>query len=659
MISKRSFRGKKGKRSGYWGEDVMHGWTGKILIVDLSRLKSSEISTGPYAERFLGGRGIASRIYWERVAPGTGALDPENRLIFMTGPLVATGTQGATRLSVVGGSPMASPEGFCYGNMGGFIGAELKKAGFDGVVLEGSAPEPSYLLIRNNRVEIRDASSLWGQNAYRTGEMLRQYHGDPVHFITTGVAGERLVRSAILFGSHQSTSTGGFGAVLGAKNLKAVAVHGTGRPSVADPSGLRELNRYTAAICDRVTLIAPPIVTATHHAHLVEVIGKGGCHQCGLKCNRQLYRYARKLEGYRRCQAMEYYLPWRYSVEDEPVETFFDAPTLANDYSICTFELQNIIDWLYACYRSGGLSEAETGLPLSKIGTREFLEQLLISIAHREGFGDILADGLVRAGTRVPVKARELLDYTIAPIGKEDHFPSRAIVAHALLYSMEPRIHQPILHEIGFVRAAWMLNQRRPDLSPITTRVFHKVARAFWGSDEAGDLSSYQGKALAVKKIQNRTYIKDSLGLCDFAWPITYSFKTPDYVGDPELEVKIFKAVTGLEGEEMDLCAERICNLQRAIQVREGRKVPNDDFPHDFNFSEPLQAMGDRRGILVPGPGEEVLDATGKTLDREKFKKMLSEYYSLRGWDEKTAQPRDNTLSEIDLDDLAPDFHDI
>ena len=509
---------------------------GKILTVDLTHSFISEISTEPYAERFLGGRGIASRLYWETVTPETGAYDPDNRLIFMTGPLIATGAQGATRMSVVGKSPMTFPEGFCYGNIGGFVGAEIKKAGYDGVVIEGRASRPVYLWIQDNEVEIRDASSLWGEGPYRVEEILRQSHGDRVRFMTTGVAGEKLVRSAIIFGSHQSTSSGGFGAIMGAKNLKAVAVKGTGKPSVADPAALKALNRYTVNILDRVTLVAPPMVMATNHAHLLEVVGKGGCHQCGLKCNRQLYRYAQELEDYRRCQSMEYYLPWRYTNEDEPVRTFFDAPTLANDYAICTFELANIIDWLYACYKSKALSEPETGLPLSKIGTREFLETLLHSIAHRVGFGDILAEGLVRAGTKVSDKARELLDYTIAPVGKEDVFPARAIVAHTLLYSMEPRVHQPILHEIGFVRAAWMLHQRRADLSPITTKVFHDVAKVFWGSDQAGDLSGYGGKALAVTKIQNRMYIKDSLGLCDFAWPITYSFKTPDYNTSNSLE---------------------------------------------------------------------------------------------------------------------------
>ncbi len=634
----------------------MHGWMGRILHVDLNDAGITEIPTQPYAEKYLGGRGIASRLYWESVTPQTRAFDPENHLIFMTGPLVATGAQAATRMSVVGKSPMVYPSGYCYGNIGGFFGAELKEAGYDGIVITGRSPEPVYLYINNDKVELRDASSLWGNGTYRVEEMLQEIHGEKARFLTTGVAGENLIRSAIIFGSHQSTATGGFGAVMGSKKLKAIVVKGTGKPSVADTDKLRELNRYTIKICQRVHLAIPPMITATQHGHLLEVIGKGGCDRCGIICIRNLYRYGQRLEGYRRCQAMEYYLPWRYGLEDEPVDTLFDAPTLANDYSIGTFELQNIIDWLYDCYQAGVLTDKETGLPLSKIGTREFLEKLLHSIAYREGFGGILAEGLVRAGEKVSSRAREMFVHSIAPIGQYEQAPPRAIVAHALIYPMEPRVHQPLIHEISFVNAAWSINRMQPGSTNITTKVFHDVARAFWGSESAGDLSSYEGKALAAQKIQNRTYIKDSLGLCDFAWPITYSFATPDHVGDPDLEAKLFAAVTGVDAGEIPACAERVANVQRAIMVREGRRVPEDDFPPEYNFTEPL-GSGARGGqVMVPGPGDEAVDATGNVLDRDKFSAMLRGYYRLRGWDEETGLPRADTLNKLGLEDLQSSF---
>jgi aldehyde:ferredoxin oxidoreductase len=246
-----------------------------------------------------------------------------------------------------------------------------------------------------------------------------------------------------------------------------------------------------------------------------------------------------------------------------------------------------------------------------------------------------------------------LFSKAIAPICMHDLVPSRAIVAHALLYPMEPRVHQPILHEIDFVRIAWALNQRQPSSTPITTEVFLKVAKAFWGSEEAAYLSTYEGKALAAKKVQNRTSAKDSLGLCDFSWPISYSFATPDYMGDPDLEAKIFNAVTGMAAEEVDPCAERMFNLQRAILLREGRKVPEADYPPEFNFTDPLQTDPHRTSLLVPSPEGGAVDAIGNVLDRDKFTLMLKEYYRLRGWDEETGLPCAETLIALGLNDLV------
>ncbi|HUT73155.1 MAG TPA: aldehyde ferredoxin oxidoreductase N-terminal domain-containing protein [Desulfatiglandales bacterium] len=627
---------------------------GKIVHVNLSNLEVGHFPTQRYTDLYLGGRGIASRIYWETVAPEMGAFDPENRLIFMTGPMVATGVQGASRLSVVGKSPMALPEGYCYGSIGGFIGPELKRAGFDGVVIEGRAPKPMYLWIHDNKAKLRDASFLWGQGVYRTRELLEQAHGNTIRFLTTGVSGERRVRTAVLVASHDSTATAGFGAVMGSKNLKALVVKGTGRPSVADPDRLKELNRYTIHISKRFRLSTPPSLIGRQM--VVECVGKGGCYQCGLECIRGRYRTPSGREGYRKCQSMEVYMPWQFSKDDEPVDTFFDAPTLCNDYSLCTMEIRSIVNWLYACYQSGCLTEEETGLPLSQIGTREFLEKLLHVIAYREGFGDILAEGLARAGGKLSDEARAMFTRDVVPIGMGDWLPPRAYITHALLYALEPRMHMPILHEVAHLCARWRAHLVQPDLSPVTSEVFRKVAKGFWGSEEAADLASYEGKALAAKKIQDRTYLKDSLGLCSFAWPITDSFNTPDHVGDPSLEAELFSAVTGISGEKLNQYAERIVNLQRAILIREGRRVPEFDSIPEYNFQEPLGTDILGRELIIPGPGDEAVSTVGNVLDWDRFKDMLKEYYQLRGWDQETGVPRAETLAALGLDDVASGF---
>jgi aldehyde:ferredoxin oxidoreductase len=637
----------------------MYGWMGRILRVDLSDSRVDRIETQPYAEKYLGGRGLASRLYWEKVTPEVRALDPGNRLIFMTGPLLATGAQGAARMFVCARSPMAYPERYCYGNMGGHFGAELKKAGWDGLVIDGRAPSPVYLLINNDKLEIRDASYLWGRSALEVEEMLINEHGDRARFATTGVAGEKLVRSSIIYGSQQASVIAGFGAVMGSKNLKAIVVRGTGaNPTVADPARLKELNRYTVSIKNTVSLAVSPRLGMTNHGHIVETFGHRHCYQCGLVCNKYIYRFGGDpaLQGLRGCQSMEYYLPWTLGREDEPLKTFFDAPTLANEYSIDTFELQYMVDWLYACHRAGVLTEAVTGLPLAEIGTRNFLEKLLHMIAHREGFGDILAEGMMRLRENVSPQAAALFPPSTAPIGQHDTVPPRAYLVHALIYPFENRMHPIGVHEMAFVRLAWSINQADPAASPVTPEVFCKIARAFWGGEAAADQTTYEGKALAARNIQNRTYLKDSLGLCDLAWPITYSLTKPDPVGDPSLEGKIFAAVTGLDAAALGPLAERIFNVQRYIFAREGLRIPEDDYPPEFNFTTPLPGMGPGGKMMAPGPDGRPVDLTGNVLDRDKYASMLKEYYRLRGWDEATGLPTPETAAALDLEDMAGRF---
>jgi aldehyde:ferredoxin oxidoreductase len=634
----------------------MHGWTGRILRVDLSGSRISQIDTQPYAEKYLGGRGVASRLYWEKVTPEVGAFDPGNRLVFMTGPLLATGAQGAARMAVCARSPMAYPERYCYGNMGGLFGAGLKKAGWDGLVVDGRAPGPSFLIIDNGEITISEASHLWGRSAGEVEKVLLEEYGERACFATTGVAGENLVRSATIYGSQQASVTAGFGAVMASKNLKAIVVRGTGpNPTVADPAGLKELNRYTVRIKNTVSLAVSPRFGATNHGHVVETFGLRHCYQCGLTCNKYVYRFGGdpELQGLRGCQSMEYYLPWTFGREDEPYRTLFDAPTLANDYSIGTFELQNMVDWLYACHRAGVLTEAGTGLPLSKIGTREFLEKLLRMIARREGFGDVLAEGMMRVREMVSPEAAALFPHATAPVGQRDGVPPRLFLAHALIYPVENRMHPIGVHEMAFARLAWGMNQADPTASPVTPEVFARIARAFWGSEAAADQTTYTGKALAARNIQNRSYLKDSLGLCDLAYPLTYSLATPDHLGDPTLEGRLFTAVTGIDAGVLERLAERLFNLQRYIFVREGRRIPEDDYPPEFNFTQPLRAPVPGGKVMAPGPGGRPVDMAGNIIDRDKFTAMLKEYYRFRGWDETTGLPTPATVAALGMEDVA------
>lgn len=205
---------------------------------------------------------------------------------------------------------------------------------------------------------------------------------------------------------------------------------------------------------------------------------------------------------------------------------------------------------------------------------------------------------------------------------------------------------RPIAHA-GFARAALLFNMMDPGSNPITLEVFQEIGKVFWGSVKSADELSYDGKALAAVKIQDRVIMEDCLGLCDFGWPLTYSFSKPGGVGDPDLETKIFTAVTGLSGEMIDTCVKRVALLQRAVQLREGRKVPEADFPPEINFKEPPTPMDH---MIAPDSDDESENSPGIVLDRDKFIHMLGEYYSLRGWSEETGLPLKETLEELNLE---------
>jgi aldehyde:ferredoxin oxidoreductase len=639
-------KGKTMKTSSY-------GWCGKILKIDLTDSQISVLPTKEYAGRFLGGRGIATRLYWELVKPETKAFDPENPLIFMTGPLGATGVQGGSRFIVAGKSPMLLPEGFCYGNLGGFWGPFLKKAGYDGLIVSGRSEKPVYIWIHDDSVQILDASALWGQGVYAVMDILKETHGKNVRLVTTGVAGENKCRSANLLTDNEGSATGGFGAVFGAKNLKAIAVLGTGNPQAAHPVRLAELNKRSLFLNKNDFQFNP------FPKDQVRRTGKGSCYQCGLDCiMRNAYQTASGRKVIRKCQAMFVYFPWVAQRPGEPMETAVDATGICNDLAICTMEMYNIVDWLVRCHQAGALTEKDTGLDMAQLGTRAFFEKLAHKIAHREGFGDVLAEGLRRAGERLGQEARALFSEGVSDVGDQASYSAREYLMNGLLYAFEPRQPIAMLHEISRLVGYWVIHQNNSLASPVTHDVFRAAAARFWGHEKAWDLSTPDGKAQAAIKTMDRTFVKDSLLLCDSGWPMMVSWNTPDHVGDPTLESRIFTAVTGMDADEKSLhqYGERLFNLQRAILLREGWRPLTDDVPGEFNFTHPVYYVFMNPEVIVPGDGEAVVSRKGQVLDRKVFETMREEFYDLRGMDKKTGWQRAKTLERLELSDVSQDL---
>ncbi len=635
----------------------LYGWTGKILSVDLTKRKISMLQTQDYSERFIGGLGIAQKIYWDQSLPENNAFHPDSPLIMMTGPLTATMAPSAPRLVVCGKSPCIYPETFVSASIGGFFPADLKKAGYDGIVIKGRADKPVYLRIDNDSVSIQDARNLWGLTNSKTCQIIQQENGKNARVMSIGPCAENGSRIGTVFSDLAGSASMGFGSVMGSKNLKAIAVNGTGKIPVADPEKIRAIKKKLRSMTGEgyYHLYGEPII-----APGTKIVKKVHCHGCAQGCWRTLQRNSSGKEGIRKCQTGMYYAKWDKQRHNRITDTSFFATDLANDYSLCILELLFIMLWIERCVEKGILTEKETGLPLSRMGSREFIETMIKKISCQEGFGKVLGEGTLRASEIMGKESREVTRNFLHHTGRGVAYGPKVFILSALIYATEPRPSITELHEVCEPLTKWALwYTSRGEKTYVSTDILRKIGRRFWGSEQSVDFSTYEGKALASKLVQDRQFVKESMIMCDFAWPVYDDAGAEDHVGDPALESQLLSAVTGLEIDEKELArtAERIFTLNRAILLREGRKGRQDDVLPEFFFVEREELIGDVFGmnnpdLLLPGSGDEVISRKGKAVDREKFEKMKDEYYDLRGWDVKTGLLKKDTLNRLDLNDL-------
>ncbi|MBF8265505.1 MAG: Aldehyde ferredoxin oxidoreductase [Dehalococcoidia bacterium] len=624
-------------------------YAGKILRVDLSTGKTVELPTAPYGESFLGGRGIAAKIYWDEVPPYVKALDPENRLIFATGPLGCYPAIGGTRWVVCGKSPALSPEHFTYSNFGGHWGAELKFAGYDALVVHGKADKPVYLFLHGSQIEIRDASALWGKGAMDAREMLKAELGQGVKVVATGPAGENGVALATILADNDASGSGGLGAVMGAKKLKAVVVKGVKKAfPVANPQRFHEL-LDTFRVLRGGTPISEEAMASGPQTR------KDVCYGCIGNCARRVYQAKTGEKSKFMCQASRFYQARTEKYYGEKNEVPFLTTYLCNQYGIDTNALEVMVLWLWRCFQAGILTDESTGIPISKAGSLEFIETLVKKLALREGFGEVLAHGTLKAAESLGPKAQaELTDY-LTLTGERGGYDPRLYITTGLFLAMEPRRPIQQLHEVALLIGRWVnWVNKKPD-AYVSSDTIRAIAKKFWGSELAADYSTYDGKALGALKVQDRQYVKECLVLCDCLWPITdVESGAEDHIGDPGFESKLYSAITGQEG--LNRFGERVFNLQRAILVREGRRGREDDTVMPSWFTTPLHYHPTQPQCLVPGKDGEVLCRKGEVLDKQKFEKMKDEYYALRGWDVATGLQTQAKLAELGMGDIAEDL---
>jgi aldehyde:ferredoxin oxidoreductase len=461
-----------------------------------------------------------------------------------------------------------------------------------------------------------------------------------------GPAGENLVSFASVLADNDSSGSSGFGAVMGSKKLKAVVVLGTNRPEPADPIKLRQLTDF---IREMKRSRPPPTPSPPKDMK----VKRQACFGCIAGCERSVIETTSGKRGKYLCDSGIFYEPLVRRYYGELNEVSFLATRLCDDYGLDTSAIEAMIVWLSRCYEAGILTDQNSGLPLSKCGSLEFIEELVRKVALREGFGDMLAQGTLKAAQMLGSGAEKLCgDYVFRDGTRSDYCP-RMYITNALFFALEPRQNLPQMGEVGGTVLGWLdwLNGvKNPEVSSDDMGF---IARHFWGSEAAADFSSYRGKALAAKMIQDRHYVKESAILCSFSWHVSAI-----EIFRPEVVAEVLSAVTGDRHDESSIyqLGERIFNLQRAIHVRERQCGREGDTLPKFWHTTPLQESFMNPKLLAPGPDGQSITRKGSVVDRGQFELMKDEYYRLRGWDVITGLQTESKLTELGLVDVASEL---
>jgi aldehyde:ferredoxin oxidoreductase len=579
-----------------------NGYWDRILHVDLSARTTRVESFGEsFWRRSLGGRSLIAHYLLTEVPQGADPLGPENVLIFAAGVLTGTPFPGAGRHSVGAKSPMTGL--FGESEAGGFWGAELRHAGWDGIVFHGRADTPVYLWIKDDVVEIRDAASIWGLETGEVEDKLRAEHGERLLKVAqTGVAGEHLVRYALVVNDlNEVAGRGGMGAVMGSKNLKAIAVRGTQKVPLADPAPLLATAKWVSRTMEDVHY------NFHHYGTGAGIIGKhleghmivrnfqdgqwdpekiqaidaktivdttlakmDGCYACSVRCKKRVKN-----------EAMEV-LPKYGGPEYETIGamgtnlTIGELPILLllnqrlNQVGIDTVSFGGTVAWAMECFDRGLLTASDTdGIELHW-GDGPTVLKLIDMVAHRSGpLGDLLADGAFAAAAR---------------LGRD----SQQYVVH--VKGLEVAMHDP--------------------------RGMKRMLDNYSVNPTGGD---HTGGA------HQKTSIRNTVGLCIF---LGY---------DEPQTLELVRAVTGwpLDEQEMRTVVSRGLSMARLFNLREGMTTEDDRLPQRLH--EPT----------LKGP------LSDKRLSKEEVRTVVTDYYVQQGWDAESGAPLSGTLEALDIAEYA------
>jgi len=599
----------------------MKGWNGKILRFDLSKgtFRSQEFDSD-FAMKFIGGRGFAAKILWNETKPGIDPLSPENLLMMATGPLTGLPLPSSGKIVVAAKSPLTG--GYGDGNLGSWAAVNLRKAGYDALVITGAARKPSYIVITDSHAEIKDAEGCWGLGSFETERRLQEKHGRKVGILTIGPAGENLVRYATVV-SQEGRSGGrpGIGAVMGSKKLKAVVVEGQKEIPLADERKLKEVGAegYKAVLSkpdyeswkrqgtmstvewSQANSVLPTLnfkecifeEAAGISGEFMETlkVAQRGCPQCNMTCG----NVVEDIEGKQAELDYENVVMLGSNIGIGNLKQVAYLNRMADDYGIDTISLGNTIGF--------AMEASERKLLAEKLewGNFDQAKRLTEDIVRGEGLGELLAKGTRAAAEKIGmgsakwamnIKGLEISAYNChsAP-GMALAFGTSSIGAH---------------HKEAWV-ISWEMN----------------FGRESYGMEKVE-------KVIEFQRIRGGVF--ESLVTCRFPW-IELSFELEWYP-------KFLEASTGLKIgiDDIYTVGDRIYSLIRAFWVREyGSKWSRSmDYPPARWFEE------------APKKGAQ----KGVTLDPQGYDRLLDEYYKRRGWD-RNGVPQGTCLQKLGLGDVA------
>jgi aldehyde:ferredoxin oxidoreductase len=630
----------------------MYGFNGKILRVDLSKKKITVDSlTESDVKKYLGGRGLAIKVLFDELKPGIDPLGPENKLVYACGASSATGFPLNSRWIVAAKSPLTGIYG--EATCGGTFAVQLRKAGYDAIVVEGASKSPVYINITNDNAEIRDASQLWGKMTLETEIAIAQDLGlkerreDSPAVVCIGPSGEKLVKIAsVMHTAHRAAGRAGLGAVMGSKKLKAIAVRGTKKLQFADPNKLKEFTKQVVTECTTNKNLV--WFSDYGQAGFVDVFQENGmlptknfqngtfdqfqaisgktmaetilkkkqsCLQCPIGCKREV----EITEGPYAPVNPDYGGPEYENVAAlgsllliGDLKAVSKENQLCNAYGVDTISTGVIIAWLMECYERGIISKKDIDGIEATWGNADAALKLIEKIATRDGVGNLLAEGIKRAAKKI---GRGSERYTMEIKGLEVpmHEP-RAKKGLGLSYATSVRgaCHMQSFHDTDYEG-----DNAAPEIGFTKGLNRHDTSR---------------DKVDMVKRSQDWVAVTNSLLLCTAPAWVGYNYTRPSFL------VETLNAITGMNFtvDDLMIVGERINNLCRCFNVREGNTRKDDYLPRRF-MEDPLP----------DGPSK------GQRIPKEELENMLDNYYELRGWDTKTGIPKQEKLKELGLEEAA------